>query len=186
MTTSQTTFLSDLVPGERVSVDTFHYWRARAKREAYDLVLSEFKKSGITKTELAKRLGKTLPEVSRMLGGPANWTIATVSDLLFAIAGGVPTWGVAAPHRRRRNDKRPTWLEQESPILRASAAVSRTANSASISALVSQLVSPVNPTKPQDRVLQTANNALGLTFVIQPTPPIERTKSQNCSVLGAF
>jgi hypothetical protein len=110
MTTSQTTFLSDPIPGERVSPDTFHYWRARAKREAYDLVLSEFKKSGITKTELARRMGKTLPEVSRMLGGPANWTIATVSDLLFAIAGGLPKWSMVLPRRARRNDTRPHWL----------------------------------------------------------------------------
>jgi hypothetical protein len=112
MTTSRTTFLSDPIPGERVSPDTFHYWRARAKREAYDLVLGEFKKSGITKTELARRLGKTLPEVSRMLGGPANWTIATVSDLLFAITGGLPKWSMVMPKRLRRNDNRPNWLHE--------------------------------------------------------------------------
>ena len=130
MTTSQTTFLSEPVPGERVSPDTFFYWRARAKREAYDLVLSEFKKSGITKTELARRLGKTLPEVSRMLGGPANWTIATVSDLLFAIAGGIPKWSMAIPKRSRRNDTQPHWLTQaDTPLMRivSSAPASNTA-----------------------------------------------------------
>jgi len=117
MTTSQTPFLSEPVAGKRISLDTFYYWRARAKREAYDLVLSEFLKSGMTKTELANRLGKTLPEVSRMLGGPANWTIATVSDLLFAIAGGIPKWGITIPRRARRNDSRPRWLDsQDTPL----------------------------------------------------------------------
>jgi hypothetical protein len=111
--------LSDPIPGERVSPDTFHYWRARAKREAYDLVLTEFKKSGITKTELARRLGKNLPEVSRMLGGPANWTIATVSDLLFAICGGLPKWSMVLPKRSRRNDTQPRWLtEQDTPLMK--------------------------------------------------------------------
>lgn len=132
MTTSQTTFLSDPVPGERVSPDTFHYWRARAKREAYDLVISEFKKSGITKTELARRMGKTLPEISRMLGGPANWTIATVSDLLFAIAGGLPKWSMIIPERSKRNDTQPHWLvEREGPLMKI-ASNPLSANAASI------------------------------------------------------
>jgi hypothetical protein len=119
MTTSQTTFLSEPVPGERVSLDTYFYWRARAKREAYDLVISEFKKSGITKTELARRLGKKLPEVSRMLGGPANWTISTVSDLLFAITGGIPKWSMILPRRAKRNDTQPHWLtEPDNPLMK--------------------------------------------------------------------
>jgi hypothetical protein len=133
MITSQTTFLSDPIPGERVSPDTFYYWRARAKREAYDLVLSEFKKSGITKTELAKRLGKTLPEVSRMLGGPANWTIATVSDLLFAITGGLPKWSVVFPRRStRRNDTQPHWLAERDNALMKIASSSPSTNTATI------------------------------------------------------
>lgn len=134
MTTSQMPFLSDPQPGERISSDTFHYWRARAKREAYDLVLGEFLKSGMTRTELARRLGKTLPEISRMLGGPANWTIATVSDLLFAIAGGIPKWEMVLPKRRRRNDTRPAWLEPEAPILMAST-LSQAANRTSAAML---------------------------------------------------
>src|SRR5277367_1629656 len=132
MTTSQTTFLSDPVPGERVSLDTFFYWRARAKREAYDLVISEFKKSGITKTELARRLGKNLPEVSRMLGGPANWTISTVSDLLFAITGGIPKWSIVFPRRSKRNETQPHWLtEDDNPLMKiaSSSPSSNTAHS---------------------------------------------------------
>jgi hypothetical protein len=130
MSISQTTFLSKPVPGEAVLPETFAYLRGRAKRQAYDLVIREFKKSGITKTELARRMGKTLPQLSRMLGGPANWTIATVTDLLFAICGGVPKWGVDYPlERPRRNATRPAWLDPDLPILKASTQ-SQTANSA--------------------------------------------------------
>jgi hypothetical protein len=73
--------------------------RARAKRHAYDLVMREFKKSGITRAELARRLfgSKGADRISRMLGGPGNWTIKTMSDLLFAISAGEPTYGIAYP-----------------------------------------------------------------------------------------
>jgi hypothetical protein len=120
MSTSQTTFLSKPVSGEAVLPETFAYLRGRAKRQAYDLVIREFKKSGISKTELARRLGKTLPEVSRMLGGPANWTIATVTDLLFAISGGVPRWDIEFPlDKPRRNATRPSWLSpSDTPLMK--------------------------------------------------------------------
>jgi hypothetical protein len=119
MTTSRTTFLSKPVAGETVLPETFAYLRGRAKRQAYNLVVREFKKSGISKTELAKRLGKTLPEVSRMLGGPANWTIVTVTDLLFAISGGVPKWEIEFPlDKPRRNATRPSWLSSDTQLMK--------------------------------------------------------------------
>jgi hypothetical protein len=59
--------------------------------------MGEFKNSGLSKADLARRLGKGADRVSKMLGGPGNWTIATVSDLLFAIKGGVPKYAVDYP-----------------------------------------------------------------------------------------
>src|SRR5208337_2251566 len=77
---------------------------ARARQHAYNLAMKEFMDSGISKAELAKRLGKGADRVSRMLAGPANWTIDTLSDLLFAIRGGVPKYSVDYPlDRPRRN-----------------------------------------------------------------------------------
>jgi len=80
-----------------VPIGTFVYLRGRARQHAYNLVIKEFKESGISKAELARTLGKGADQVSRMLGGPGNWTIATHSDLLFAIRGGVPTYGIDYP-----------------------------------------------------------------------------------------
>lgn len=99
MTTSQTSILSKPVTGQQVSEEALAYMRARAKRHAYDLVMAEFKKSGITKAELARRLfgDKGADRVSRMLGGPGNWTIKTLSDLLWAISAAEPTYSVAYP-----------------------------------------------------------------------------------------
>lgn len=85
------------IPGEQVPADTRDYFRSRAKRHAYDLVMRELQKSGITRAELARRLGKGADRVSKMLGGPNNWTIITLADLLFAIGAGVPTYGVDYP-----------------------------------------------------------------------------------------
>lgn len=106
MTTSQTTILSKPKDREQISIEALAYMRARAKRHAYDLVMSEFKKSGISKAELARRLfgNKGADRVSRMLGGPGNWTLKTVSDLLFATSGAEPTFGISYPlEKPRRN-----------------------------------------------------------------------------------
>lgn len=85
------------VPGQSIPPDTRDYFRARAKRHAYDLVMRELTASKISKAELARRLGKGADRVSKMLAGPANWTIITLADLLFAIGGGVPSYSVDYP-----------------------------------------------------------------------------------------
>lgn len=84
-------------PGEAVPATTRDYFRFRAKRQAYDLVMRELQSSGISRAELARRLDKGKDRVSKMLGGPANWTIITLADLLFAIKGGVPKYGIDYP-----------------------------------------------------------------------------------------
>jgi hypothetical protein len=85
---------------ERVPAGTRDYLRARAQRHAYNLVMAELNKAGISRATLARRMGKGADRVSKMLGGPANWTIVTLADLLFAINGGVPSYGVDYPLER--------------------------------------------------------------------------------------
>ncbi|MDR3420464.1 MAG: hypothetical protein P4L80_04355 [Xanthobacteraceae bacterium] len=111
MSISQITTLSKPQGDEEVPIDTFAYFRARAKRFAYELAIKEFQKSGVTKATLGRRLGKKPDRVSKMLAGPGNWTIETLADLIFATSGGVPTFGVAHPlDRPIRNFKQPQWL----------------------------------------------------------------------------
>jgi hypothetical protein len=111
MNTSRITGLSNPIAGEKVPLGTLAYFRSRAKRRAYDLVIKEFKKSGITQVELARRLGKGTDRICKVLGGPGNWTLDTVSDLLFAISGAVPVFDVGYPlNKPVRNRSVPEWL----------------------------------------------------------------------------
>jgi hypothetical protein len=108
MTTSQTAILSEPKDGEQISLAALAYMRARAKRRAYDLVINEFKKSGVTKAEIARRLfgpNKGADRVSRMLGGPGNWTLKTVADLLWAISASEPEYAVSYPLQKKRKNR---------------------------------------------------------------------------------
>jgi hypothetical protein len=120
MPTSRATFLSKPVDGQKVLPETYAYMTARAKRRAYNLVIREFKKSGISKAELARRLGKGADRVSKMLAGPGNWTIATVAELLFAICGAEPEWDLSFPlDKAKRNNTRPEWLSSpDAPLMK--------------------------------------------------------------------
>jgi len=76
-------------PGERVPDVTFSYFDSRNRRSQYELVVREFEESGISRSELATRTGKSPAQISRLLGQPSNMTSDTMSELLFAIRGRV-------------------------------------------------------------------------------------------------
>jgi len=89
MSTSVTTGLSEPIGSEKISIGTLGYVRTRNRQRLYDLVIGEFKKSGLRNIDLANRLGKAPEVVHRLLSRPQNWEGDTLSDLLFAICGGV-------------------------------------------------------------------------------------------------
>jgi hypothetical protein len=97
MTTSQTTVLAKPEGSNKISAGTLGYIRARNRQRAFNLVIREFKKSGLTQADLARRLGKAPEIVSRLLSRPCNWELDTFSDLLFAISGAVPRFEADYP-----------------------------------------------------------------------------------------
>ena len=107
MTTSRTSVLSKPIGSDKISVGTLGYVRARNRQRAYDLVVRELKKSGITQAELARRLGKGQDAVSRLLSRPGNWELDTLSDLLFAISGSVPCFSADDPPSAPSSDASP-------------------------------------------------------------------------------
>jgi hypothetical protein len=101
MSTSQTIGLSEPIGIARISAGTLGYVCARNRQRQYDLVIGEFKKSSLTQAELARRLGKSPEVISRLLARPGNWESNTFSELLFAISGAVPAYGVDYPISHR-------------------------------------------------------------------------------------
>jgi hypothetical protein len=81
----------------KLSQGTLGYICARARQRAYNLLVSEFKKSGISQTDLAKRLDKSPELICRWLGRPGNLEIDTLSAAVFAINGGILTFNVSYP-----------------------------------------------------------------------------------------
>ena len=119
MSTLQTTTLSKPVGVEPVPKGVFGYFRGRNKHRLYNLVIREFKKSGLSQADLARRLGKTPDVVCRWLAGPTNWTIDTVSDLLFAISGAEAKYEISYPlDLPAQNDSRPHWLSNNGDVFR--------------------------------------------------------------------
>jgi hypothetical protein len=94
MSTSPAIGLSKPDGDKKVSAGTLAYVSTRTQLRAYTLVIKELKNSGITQAQLAKRLGKAPEVISRMLSRPGNWEMKTFSELLFAISGAVPTFGI--------------------------------------------------------------------------------------------
>jgi hypothetical protein len=115
MTTSKNDIgLSEPVGAERVPPGTLGYFQARNRHNVYDVVVEEFENSGLSQADLARRLGKGPDVVCRLLGGPGNWTLDTVSDLMFAISGAAPVYNKEYPLKRaRRNQVGPDWLHED-------------------------------------------------------------------------
>jgi transcriptional regulator with XRE-family HTH domain len=97
MTTSPTSTLSEPHGASKVPRSTLAYFRARLKHRIYSVIIKEFKKSSLTQADLARRLDMEPAQLSRLLAGPANLTLETVSDTLFAINGGELTASTEHP-----------------------------------------------------------------------------------------
>jgi hypothetical protein len=100
MSTSQPSLLFDPSKTDKISIGTLGYARARNRHRAYDLIVREFKKSSLSQSDLAKRIGRGTDVVCRLLSRPGNWELDTFSDLLFGICGSLAIFSSSRPMYR--------------------------------------------------------------------------------------
>src|SRR5665213_2643976 len=74
-----------------ITEGTFTRVCARNRQHVYDLLISAFKRSGLTQVELARRAGMAPEVVSRLFKRPRNIEIDTASRLLFTMTGATIT-----------------------------------------------------------------------------------------------
>jgi hypothetical protein len=91
VTSSQPTRLQSELAEKSFSEANLAYLAARAQNRYHDYVLRRFlaaqEEEGLTKAELARRIGKRPELITRLLAAPGNWTFDTVARLLAGIAG---------------------------------------------------------------------------------------------------
>jgi transcriptional regulator with XRE-family HTH domain len=65
------------------------YFEQRFRNRIYEAVIKAVEESAVAnkwkRKELATRSGKKASQISKWLSGPSNWTLDTVSNLLYAI-----------------------------------------------------------------------------------------------------
>ena len=61
------------------------YEQERAILEVTELICKLMERQNVSKSELARRLGKSKAYVTQLLDGRANMTLRTISDVLFAL-----------------------------------------------------------------------------------------------------
>lgn len=114
MTTSQTSFLSEIEKGEPIPLGKLAYLRERTRNILYDFIIRKFmeaQRNGLSQADLARRIGKRPEVINRLLGSPGNWRIDTISDLLVGIdAEELEPHSVSLLNRAPRNRVFPEWL----------------------------------------------------------------------------
>ena len=90
MTTSQQTAISTAISGrEPISSAAMAWVSSRTRNNFFDYVHQKLRLAeaeGLTRKQLACRMGKSPTCLSHILSSPSNWTLDTVSELLVGIA----------------------------------------------------------------------------------------------------
>ncbi len=132
MTISQkNSMLSEIESGLPIPKSKRAYFQARLQHRLYDFVVTKFqekaKAEGLTKAELARRIGRRPESITRLLCSPGNWRLETVSDLLLGIAAEeLDMASTSLLNRAPRNFNRPDWAT--SPLHRQQAVASQPRN----------------------------------------------------------
>lgn len=94
-----------------ITPELLGYFDGASRDEAHDQILATFaelaQKRGITRAFLARRIGKSPEQITRLLGAPGNWTLETYAHLALAM-GFKPKHGLECiADMRQSNDHHP-------------------------------------------------------------------------------
>jgi len=96
---------------EKIPEGTLAYLKTRNRLKAFSYIWGELEKSGLSKAELADRLGKGTDRIAHLLGAPGNWTLDTLTELAFAICAATVDYKSSFPlDKPARNQNFPSWL----------------------------------------------------------------------------
>ncbi len=125
MTTSQqTSILYEIEKKLPIPAGKRAYFAARLRNRLYNFIMTKFKENehdnGLTKAELARRIGRDPAVVTRLLASPGNWRSDTASDLLLGICGEELEFFSSSPLTHpKQNDAGFDWLAVNARLIGA-------------------------------------------------------------------
>jgi hypothetical protein len=124
MTTSQTSFLSEILSDKPIPVEKLSYFRERFRNRLYNILVGKFlekeRNKQFTRADLARRIGKRPEQITRWLGSPGNWTLDTVSDLSLGMGLELEASLRSIVDHPARNYEAPEWMTVPARDLKSS------------------------------------------------------------------
>lgn len=109
--------LSEPTGRTKIPKGALAYVGARTRTRIFNMIWREFTASGISKADLAARLGKGPDQISHWLAAPGNLTLESVGQILFAISGAELSDTPEYPLRRPDEASTPSTTRDEADLL---------------------------------------------------------------------
>ncbi len=125
-----------------------YFFQQRQRNRLYEAVVKAVEDAarldGVRKKDIADEIGSNPSQISRWLSGPSNWTIDSISDVLWAIGGEFDFNFVRFIDRARQNRSHPA----------------NDINLASGASLVTPVANPANRMVTHNASVTTTSNAV--------------------------
>lgn len=139
------------------------YFEQRFRNRIYEVVIKAVEEAAVSnkwkRKDLASRSGKKASQITKWLSGPGNWTLDTVSNLLYAIDAELDFKVIKFTEKPKANEFHPYNNPPTSPLR-------LTPSGAAGDQPKPQIVTPTGPTGPISRRQPTGAGATGAAVEI--------------------